>query len=104
MNEFTQEEIANQRDSYANKMTDSAIYGAVIENVLNLNWTTDEKVELLLQSVPNFSVILSQLSLFKSKGIVSHEDYSNLSKSCLLMANKRDKSSFNPLFLTKNGK
>jgi hypothetical protein len=102
MDEFTQEEIAKQRNSDANQMTDSSIYSAVVENVLNLDCTIHEKVEFLFQTVPDFSILTSQLTLFKSKGLVTYEEYSNLMQKCLLMVNKRDIDSYSPLFLTKD--
>jgi hypothetical protein len=74
------------------------VYRMMVDKILLMDESVEIKSQLLADAVPNISYLISHLSLLKSKGVVSYEEYTQLSSKCLLKVNKSS-SSYDPLFL-----
>ena len=67
------------------------------------NTTLDEKISILFQAVPDFGIILSQLSLCKSLKLLGEDEYFEfINASLLRIVNDKLTIDFNPLFMNNS--
>ena len=94
--------IAKERDLQAAAITDVGVYRSVVENIVSLDAELSDKIDFLLDAVPDIGIIIAQLSLCKKRGLLSDEDYNGIFNQCMLNLQRRRKPvDFNPNYLGK---
>lgn len=92
------EDIARDREEFANTLSQNDIYKQVVRNAIKLDAPIDMKAEILLSSIPDLAVIYSQLKFNNRIGDLSNDD---LAEFLALIIEKIEASSreveFNPL-------
>ena len=98
----SEEIIARQRKIASTLITDMGVYRSVVENVVKMEADIGEKVQILLEAVPDLSIIIAHLSLCKSKNLLSQDSYCNIIKECLLHLNRKQTYiEFDPTYSSK---
>lgn len=92
------EDIARDREEFANTLSQNDIYKQVVRNAIKLDAPIDMKAEILLSSIPDLAIIYSQLKFNNRIGDLSNDD---LAEFLSLIIEKIEASSkeveFNPL-------
>lgn len=92
------DDIARDREEFANTLSQNDIYKQVVRNAIKLDAPIDMKAEILLSSIPDLAVIYSQLKFNNRIGDLSNDD---LAEFLALIIEKIEASSkeveFNPL-------
>lgn len=84
------------------KPSDSQVWASVVKNVLTISETVANKVHILMEAIPDVAIILSNLSLCKSQGLIDNSSYNSLMTECLLNINKKKSFvQYNPLNFSK---
>jgi len=95
---------ADFREHTAHTISDMAIWRSIVCNIISADATLDDKFLLLKDAVPDKGIILSQLTLCKSLGLISNDHYSLLINSCLLDLNKpKNRRHVNPFDFSHDG-
>ncbi len=90
--------LINNREKLANNLSEANIHRNVVENIIKMDTENDEKIEFLLQAVPDLGIIMAHLSMCKCQGIIDQKEYSYLSRSILLNLNRNQSNiPFSPL-------
>ena len=92
------EDLAKDRDAYANTLSQNDIYRQVVRNAIKLDAPIKMKADILLRSIPDLAVIYSQLKFNNRIGDLSNDD---LAEFLALIIDQIEVSSkeveFNPL-------
>lgn len=95
------EKIAEERDDLTSKLSDTQVWSRVIGNILTLRENTVDTIEILFEAIPDLAVIMSNITLYKSKGLIDMTTYNDLMTECLLKLNRLKRTvTYNPLHYT----
>ncbi len=95
------DDIVQKREKIAENLSEFSIWRSVVQNVVQMdNTTLDEKISILFQAIPDFGIILSQLSLCKSLKLLGEDEYFEfINASLLRIVDDKLTIDFNPLFM-----
>ncbi|MCH8906635.1 MAG: hypothetical protein IH840_06060 [Candidatus Heimdallarchaeota archaeon] len=95
------DKIAEERDNLTSKLSDTQVWSRVIGNILTLRENAVDTIEILFEAIPDLAVILSNITLYKSKGLIDMTTYNDLMTECLLKLNRLKRTvTYNPLRYT----
>ena len=93
-------ELADEREEYADSLTDMDIWRQVVRNVVKMEAEIDTKVEILIGAIPDIAVIYSQLRFNNRIGDLPNKEYHDILDGCLTRLKLRQGDiEFNPLLI-----
>ncbi len=77
-------EIHTYRERIANQLSDFEIWNEVLINILQINGTLEDKIDLIAQAMPDLQKALTHLHYCYKNGLISEKDYRLLSNQVLI--------------------
>ncbi len=77
------EKMARDREEEARKISDLDVWISVVEKVVNLDVSPEEKAAILLQGIPDVGVVFGQLKIHYKNGKLSDKEYHDILERCV---------------------
>lgn len=92
------DQLADEREEFAQSISDLEIARHVVQQVLQLSEGDEMKVSILMDAIPDIGTIFANLKFFNREGQLSNRDFHDMLEVCLIKYHERKGIvDFNPL-------
>ena len=98
------ENIASDREKFADSLSDLDIWENVVDNILKLDEPAEMLVDILVGALVDFGMIFGLLARRNREGKLTHKAYEKLLEECLKQLEKHSDEEivYNPLFFARD--